>query len=96
MANDQKKVEKILSGPHKYENGSYVSTPYVYQEYPKTMDHTGLPASIVNNKAEEVAWIRRQRKQKVKNAVKSALKAVPHLIERLGVIVAEAFFRAKT
>jgi hypothetical protein len=96
MPNVQKKVEKILSGPHKYENGSYVSTPYIYQEYPKTMDGTGLPPSIVNSKAEEIAWIRKRRRQRIKNALRSLWKAIPHFFERLGVIVAEAFFRAKT
>jgi hypothetical protein len=93
---DAKEIEKLLRGPNKYENGSYVSVPYVYQEYPKTMDGTGLPASIVNSKAEEDAWKGRQRKQKVNNGLKSAMKVVPNLLRQLGVIIAEAFFRAKT
>jgi hypothetical protein len=93
---DPKEIEKILRGPHKYMNGTYVSTEYVHQEYPKTMDGTSLPASIVNSKAEEVAWKKRQRKQKVKNALNSALKVFPRLIERLLGILTEAFIRAKT
>ncbi len=92
---DPKEFEKILRGPHKYENGSYVAIPYVHQEYPKTMDGTSSPASMVNSKAEEVAWIRRRRKERIKNALKSALKAVPHFFRQLGVIIAEAFFRSQ-
>jgi hypothetical protein len=88
---DPKEFEKILRGPHQYVNGSYVAIPYVHQEYPKTMDGTSSPASMVNSKAEEVAWIRR-RKQRINNALKSA---VPHFLRQLGVMIFEAFFRSQ-
>src|SRR5713226_115012 len=93
---DSKEIEKTIRGPHKYVNGTYVSIPYVHQEYPKTMDGTSSPASIVNSKAEENAWKKKKREQRVKNALNSALKAVPRFIARLLGILAEAFFRAKT
>lgn len=85
---DPKEFEKILRGPHQYVNGSYVAIPYVHKEYPKTMDGASSPASMVNSKAEEIVW-------RIKNALKSALKAVPQFFRQLAVIIAEAFFRSQ-
>ena len=89
---DPKEFEKILRGPHQYVNGSYVAIPCMHQEYPKTMDGTSSPASVVNSKAEEVAWIRRRRTERIKE---SALKAVPRFFRQLGVMIGEAFFRSQ-
>ena len=91
---DPKDFEKILRGPHKYENGTYVAIPYVHQEYPKTMDGTSNPASMVHNKIEEITWQKKRDQQRRKEKLDSALKALPRFLREFLVMIIEGITRA--